>query len=422
MPEPITGHILFGDGVVVVPDPYLAKDLPASDGTMTLVGKDGRFLLSRAANLGASNEALRERYFRDKPEDADGYWVALDPTPKPEMFDSDELLNVVTEAAPRCFDRLARRLKESQSLPLAECWLGMTFMEEGPRRGEYRRNWVFARIQLDRSGRQRMYPKMRTQALTLEERQRRTPELVGLDSTRVLLIGAGSLGSPACFELVKAGVAHTDVVDPDNFDVNNSVRHVLTPYWAGSNKAQMTALYAADLNPFVTIESHDFRVGAGSASATRLTGLLSEAHVAVDTTGANSVARILQRLCADAGKPFVVAGLSAGSYGGEVAVFHPGEACFECLLLAQRDKTVPEPAAAPPGPGVTPIGCSHPAFAGAGFDATQLAALTARTVVQATSTCPYPPLDFDWAVMNFRSAPRWRSGQLAKHPECGRCS
>lgn len=421
MSEPLTGLLRFGAGVVVVPAPYFETEIPASEGTMTVVGGDGRYLLSHAANLGSSDDSLRERYFRRKQEH-DGYWLELDPVPKPQVFESNELLKVVTAAAPRAFERLARRLKKSKGLPAAACWLGVTFMEEGPRRGEYRRNWAFARIELDRDGRQRMHPLVRAQALTLEERQRRTPELVGLANTRVLLAGAGSLGSPVCFELVKAGVGHTDVVDPDKMDVNNGIRHMLSPKCAGLNKAWVTSRLANDLNPFVTAEGHSFSIGGSAEAAAQLTGLLVEADMVVDTTGSNAVARILQRRCADIGKPLVVAGLSAGSYGGEVAVFRPDGACFECFVLGQRDKTVAEPEAAPPQPGVTPIGCSHPAFAGAGFDATELASLTARTVVQTTGASSYPPLDFEWAVVNFRSEPRWQSGQLAKHPECERCT
>lgn len=421
MPEPVTGHVLYGDGVVVVPDPYFEENLPASEGKMTLVARNDRYLLAHAAGLGSAHKRPRASYFKDA-SDEDGFWVSLDPTPAAPVFNSDELLDRVDEAAPRCFERLARRLKKRQGQPSAECWLGVTFIEEGPLRGEYRRNWVFARIRLDRSGVRQIEPRVRSQALTVKERQRRTPELVGLESARVLLVGAGSLGSPLCFELAKAGVGHTDLIDPDTFDVNNSVRHVLSPHWAGSQKATLTAMFAEELNPFVTVNGYTFRVGGGSERAARLTALLEPATVVVDTTGANAVARILQRRCIELDKPLVVAGLSAGSYGGEVAVFRPGGACFECLLFAQRDGLVPEPHAAPAGPGVTPIGCSHPAFAGAGFDATELAALTARTVVQVAEASKYPRFDADWAVINFRGEPRSQTGTLQKHPECGRCS
>jgi molybdopterin/thiamine biosynthesis adenylyltransferase len=389
---------------------------------MKLVGRPGRLYLTHAARLGTPHPALKERYFDGMPEE-DGYWVALDPTPSPQVLGNpDELLRVVGDRAPRAFKRLGYRLRNNKALTSAECWIGITFMEEGPTRDETRRNWVFTHITRDRDGRQRSGRLLRAQALTLDERRRRTPELVGLEHARVLVIGAGSLGSPVAVELAKAGIGHLDIVDNDVLDVNNSVRHVLSPRQAGLHKAQGTASVAADLNPFVTVEGHELQVGGSAYAARELAALVEQATVVVDTTGSSAVARILQRHCADVGRIIVVAGLSAGSWGGEVAVFTPGEACFECFVLAQRDGGVPQPHAAPPGPGVTPVGCSHPAFSGAGFDATELAALTARMVVQATEASTYPPLDLDWAVVNFRGAPRWESDRLAKHPECARCN
>jgi hypothetical protein len=59
MPEPVTGHLDFGTGVVVVPDPYFARDLPAAEGNMKLVGRPGRLYLDHAARLGSSDRALR---------------------------------------------------------------------------------------------------------------------------------------------------------------------------------------------------------------------------------------------------------------------------------------------------------------------------------------------------------------------------
>ena len=184
----------------------------------------------------------------------------------------------------------------------------------------------------------------------------------------------------------------------------------------------MTAITAQALNPFVTVDSHQLLVGGGEADAVQLDALIATHSVVVDTTGSQAVARILARRCRQASTTLVIAGLSAGSYGAEIAVFRPGDPCFYCLVLAQRDGTIPVPRAAPPTGGVTPIGCSHPAFSGAGFDATELAAVTARTVVQATETCGYPPLTFDWAVLNFRGDPRWQSGDLERHPACPLCT
>ena len=423
MAEPITGLITRDRArVVVVPDPFFAEQLPAVEGTMTLVGNGKRLYLARAASLGAPDEKLRQAYFAGQPE-RDGYWVELNPAPAPAVFDDDQrLLSAISGATPRPYKRLAARLKDKKGLPSAECWVGITFLEEGPMRGQQRRNWVFARISRDRVGNERIFPRVGAQALTLAERQRRTPELVGLADARVLLIGAGSLGAAVAQELAKAGVGQLDLADPDTFDVNNAVRHVLSPLVAGYPKVNATAISAGNLNPFVDVRPHLLTVGGEADDAAALAQLVADTEVVVDTTGSTSVGRILQRHCTRAGKPLVVGALSAGSYGGEIAIFRPHAACFECLLLAQRDNVVPEPDAAPRTSLVTPVGCSHPAFAGAGFDATQQAALIARTVVQVTGKSAYPVVDFDWAITNFRSAPRWRSGSLEKHPDCERCS
>ena len=420
MPEPVTGYFHYGKGVVVVPDPFLADVLPASEGRMTLVGDDDCFMLTRAANIGEADAALSERYFLNKPEH-DGYWLALPQTPS-AAADDDALIAAIDAAAPRAFKRLARQLKIHKSEAFEETWLGVTFFEEGPMLGEQRRNWFFARIRLERGGKKEMKPKMRAQALTQAERLRRTPELVGLANARVLVIGAGSVGAALVYELTKAGVGCVDVADSDVFDVNNSVRHVLSPLWAGSQKATVTAITAQALNPFVTVDSHQLLVGGGEADAVQLDALIATHSVVVDTTGSQAVARILARRCREASTTLVIAGLSAGSYGAEIAVFRPGAPCFYCMVLAQRDGTIPLPQEAPPTGGVTPIGCSHPAFSGAGFDATELAAVTARTVVQATESCGYPPLGFDWTIINFRGDPRWQSGDLERHPACPLCT
>jgi molybdopterin/thiamine biosynthesis adenylyltransferase len=425
MPEPITGHLHFSPKVVVIPDPYFEAVLPASEGTLTVLGDISQggspYFLAKAANLGKPNPDL-VNYFAEGWQEMPGYWVELSPTPSVIALDTD-LLNLATGKTPRLLQRLAQRLKKARSLDSASCWLGVTFMEEGPVREEYRRNWVFGQVKHWRTGETELVGGLvRAQALTRVERLRRTPELVGLDRARALLIGAGSLGGPTAYELAKAGVGHIDLVDPDRFDVNNSVRHTLSPLRAGRVKATEVASEAQRLNPFVTVEGHSgFWVGGDAEAAAELSALVGRAQVVVDTTGSASVARILQRHCRTHGKTLVVAALTAGSHGGEIAVFTAGGACFDCFVRAQRDKTVPEPNAAPRSALVTPVNCSHPAFAGAGFEATELAAITTRVVVQATGASGYPTRVFDWAVINFRGSPRWQDGRLSKHPEC-RCA
>ncbi len=425
MPEPVTGHLTFSPGVVVVMDPYFRPDLPgnAGSGEIELVGRSGRFLLMRAIGLGktrATATEVCELYFQNQRA-IKGHWISITGAVGPEVFTPKAILERVRSALPQVPAGLAQMIKKNH-LAQADCWVGLTFMEEGPSRGELRRNWVFAQIRLNNKNQGSSPSLLRAQALTKDERARRIPELTGLDGASVVVAGAGSLGAPLVLELAKAGVGQIDVIDNDFVDVNNSVRHPLSPGYAGGYKALSVGRAAQEANPFIRVLPHTLSVGAGPVEAQQVADLVNAADVVVDTTGSSAVARILQRECSEAHTPMVVAGLTAGSFGGEVLVCEPGGPCFDCFAQAQGAGTIPEPPAAPAGPGVTPIGCSHPAFSGAGFDATALAARAARTVVQATGRSAYPPAGFNWAVVNFRHDPEVQTGTLARHPGCWRHS
>jgi molybdopterin/thiamine biosynthesis adenylyltransferase/ubiquitin-protein ligase len=414
MPEPLTGFIKFDRSqVVVVPEPFFALDLPASRGKLKLLRDGNRLFLNAAEGLGTADDQLRQRFIRGGKSEPDGYWVELR-KPRAQAFNGLEPWDLHA-VAPELFQRLASRAGRGRPV-LTGAWLGVTFMEEGPVRGEVRRNWAFGWVSTGTT------PPLwfQAQALTREERWRRTPELVGLDRARVLIAGAGSLGAPMTFELAKAGVGHLDIVDPDIYDVNNTVRHALPVICAGQNKAEAVAQAALMLNPFIETTHHPISIQGFGSEGRTVRHLIEAANVVVDTTGSNTAARVLQRLCIEAERPLVVAGLTAGSYGGVIRIAEPAGACFDCLLMHQQDGTIPPVAEAPPTSLVTPRGCSHPAFAGAGFEATQLAAVTARAAVQTSHVSSYPAAVYNWAVLNFRTAPGWRSGTAERHPDCWR--
>ncbi len=425
MPEPLSQHIAADAGqVVVLVDPFWRRDPAQTGGELTLVTKSlggGSLVLLAAEGFGEADRTLVDTMVSTKGERTIGRWTALPDRAVGPWPTHDQLLRAGEAADPRLLDRLARRLKRKGKRPTVDGWVGLTFDEEGPQRGEHRRGWTFLRVRLDRAGGRHVLDAARAQAHTAAERARRIPELRGLEHTRVLAIGAGSLGAPVIFELAKAGTGHIDVIDNDIYDVNNAVRHVLDPRWAGVNKAIATSIEAETLNPFVTVAPHDLHVGGGHAQSERLDELLTAADVVLDTTGSQAVARLITRRAREVGVPFVVAGLTAGSHGGEVACFRPDGPCFWCFALGQADGRVPSPNEGPPS-ATTPIGCSTPAFSGAGFDAVALAALAARTTVQASGRTEYPPQpDVDYVVVNFRGECPWRQGRLDRHPGCPVC-
>src|SRR5438477_7526226 len=79
-----------------------------------------------------------------------------------------------------------------------------------------------------------------------------------LKAARVLLIGAGGLGSPAALYLAAAGVGTIGLVDFDVVDVSNLQRQILhSTSWLGKSKIQSGKSRINDLNPLVNVVGHE---------------------------------------------------------------------------------------------------------------------------------------------------------------------
>jgi ubiquitin-protein ligase len=420
MPEPASAYYPYTSGIaVLVAEPFWAEELDRRDGQLTLVeNAPGNVLFLLKAD--GFDDASRELASRvaDLAKIRTGSWLAVDEPPDPAAVHT-AVAQLLEERAPATLAALKKRARDSRQ-KIATRWLGVTFMEEGPTVGEVRRAWVFFEVEARRGEAAVIVRRIaQAQALTLAERRRRLPELNGLESQRMLVVGAGSLGGSIALELAKAGLGELDIVDSDTYDVNNAVRHIGEAQLAGCDKAAIVATKCRAMNPFATVTSHAFNVGSTQEASDQLDELVSKADVVIETTGSQVVTRIIQQRCREAGKTVVVAALTAGSYAGEVLVVRATGACFDCFILAQRDRLIPEPHAGPRHR-VTPIGCRHPAFSGAGFDATELSALAARTAVRATGVIAYPPLDCDWMIVNFRGEPMYGKGALRVHSDCPR--
>ena len=87
-----------------------------------------------------------------------------------------------------------------------------------------------------------------------------------LARSRVLVVGAGGLGSPVLQYLAGAGVGCLGVVDADTLDASNLHRQ---PIYAladvGSSKVALARAAVARINPAVQVESHALRLDAGNA-------------------------------------------------------------------------------------------------------------------------------------------------------------
>ncbi|MSU47803.1 MAG: molybdopterin-synthase adenylyltransferase MoeB [Opitutus sp.] len=160
-----------------------------------------------------------------------------------------------------------------------------------------------------------------------------------LAAARVLIVGAGGLGSPAALYLAAAGVGTVGIADFDRVEPHNLQRQLLhDDSTVGEAKVDSAARRLRATNPFVKIVPH----GDGVTPANAVS-LFSNYDVIVDGTD-NFSSRYLNNDAAFfARKPLVYG--SVFKFEGQVAVFDPngGGPCYRCLF--------PEPPAAGSVPG-----------------------------------------------------------------------
>jgi molybdopterin/thiamine biosynthesis adenylyltransferase/rhodanese-related sulfurtransferase len=150
-----------------------------------------------------------------------------------------------------------------------------------------------------------------------------------LDS-RVLLIGAGGLGSPAAFYLASSGVGTIGLVDADVVDASNLQRQILhTADRIGMPKTQSARLTLNALNPATTVVEHREWLTADNVDR-----LIADYDVIVDGTDNFDTRYVLNDAAVKLRKP-VVHG-SIYRWDGQVTTFVPFEGpCYRCMYPTQ---------------------------------------------------------------------------------------
>ncbi|MBN6151590.1 molybdopterin-synthase adenylyltransferase MoeB [Xanthomonas sp. AmX2] len=150
-------------------------------------------------------------------------------------------------------------------------------------------------------------------------------------ASRVLLIGAGGLGSPAGFYLAAAGVGHLRIADDDVVDRSNLQRQILhAEDRVGQAKVRSAAVALGALNPGVQVEAVQERVT--SANVERL---LQDVDVVIDGSDNFPARYLLNDACVKLGKPLVYGAVQR--FEGQVSVFDAGRRrgqapCYRCLF------------------------------------------------------------------------------------------
>ena len=162
-----------------------------------------------------------------------------------------------------------------------------------------------------------------------------------LEAARMLLVGAGGLGSPAAYYLAAAGVGTLRIADDDVVDRSNLQRQILhADARIGMPKVDSAALALSALNPRTRIEAVRERITSGNVER-----LLEGIDVVVDGADNFPARYLLNDACVKLGKPLVYGAVHR--FEGQASVFdagrHRGEApCYRCLFPEP-----PPPEAAP---------------------------------------------------------------------------
>ena len=144
---------------------------------------------------------------------------------------------------------------------------------------------------------------------------------------RVLLLGAGGLGSPAALYLAAAGVGTIGIVDMDVVDESNLQRQILHNVdRLGERKVDSAKKALTALNPDVNVVTHDVRLGADNVM-----DILSGYDVVVDGADNFPVRYLLNDAALKLEIP-VVHG-SIFRFEGQATVFKPHDGpCYRCFL------------------------------------------------------------------------------------------
>lgn len=137
-----------------------------------------------------------------------------------------------------------------------------------------------------------------------------------LKRARVLVVGAGGLGSPSLLYLAAAGVGTLGIADFDTVDLSNLQRQVLfTTDDIGRNKAIAAAERLQRLNPTITLHTHTTRITAANALE-----LIAAYDVVLDGTDNFPTRYLLNDACVLLDKPLVYGSILR--FEGQVAVFN----------------------------------------------------------------------------------------------------
>jgi sulfur-carrier protein adenylyltransferase/sulfurtransferase len=225
-----------------------------------------------------------------------------------------------------------------------------------------------------------------------------------LERSRVLVIGAGGLGSPSAYYLAAAGIGHLRIADDDVVDRSNLQRQILhADARIGLPKVDSAQATLSALNPRTQVEAIAERV-----TSDNIDRLLESVDVVLDGADNFPVRYLLNDACIKHGKPLVYGAVQR--FEGQVSVFDAGRRrgqapCYRCLF--------PEP----PPPEFAP-NCAEAGVLGVlpGVIGLLQASEVVKLLLEIGEPLTGRLLHFDALAMRFRET------RLRPDPDCALCA
>jgi len=219
-----------------------------------------------------------------------------------------------------------------------------------------------------------------------------------LINAKVLIVGAGGLGSPAALYLALAGVGTIGIVDFDEVDYSNLQRQILHQTRdVGKPKVVSARETIQEYNPEVQVVVHETPLTSDNA-----TEIVTPYDIVVNGADNFATRYLVNDVCYLLSKPLVDGSILI--FDGQATVFLPGKGCYRCLFPA------------PPPPGEVP-NCAEAGVLGAltGLVGSIQAIEATKVILGIGETLESRLLLIDALSMNFREV------KLRRNPDCPLC-
>jgi len=149
-----------------------------------------------------------------------------------------------------------------------------------------------------------------------------------LTDAKVLIIGAGGLGSPVAMYLAASGVGNIGIIDGDQVELSNLQRQLLfTTADIGKSKAELAKKRLLAINPNIEIIAYNNKLNSVNAKK-----IISNYDIVADGSDNFSTRFLVNQVCFDLKKTLVSGAVSG--FSGQIATFKAyinGNPCYRCF-------------------------------------------------------------------------------------------